>query len=219
MKFHPKFAKKSTQTGYSLIELSIALAIVGVVIAGTVVGVQSILRSNNVNKTIAQTNTAVNKIVGKLVRDPNYKNATTKNLSEVGQEIWSTTDIQSGGSETVQVRHPLAARLFVEPLASTFKSIKIDQGYVYTLSGIPVAACVDLAVGVEGLAYALFIKNEDWPGDRDQGINVLTSAAAGTEIKDPLKAFDSAAANNACIGSADANRKETATISFLVPRR
>ena len=46
-----KTLSKSSQRGYSLIELSIALAIVGVVIAGSIVGVQAILTSNNVNKT------------------------------------------------------------------------------------------------------------------------------------------------------------------------
>ncbi|MEY4362909.1 MAG: hypothetical protein RLZZ24_261 [Pseudomonadota bacterium] len=45
---------KHSQRGYSLVELSIVLAIIAVVIAGAVTGVQSILRTNNTNKTVLQ---------------------------------------------------------------------------------------------------------------------------------------------------------------------
>lgn len=214
MKSFPKFAKKSTQTGYSLIELTIALAIVGVVIAGSVVGVQSILRSNNVNKTIAQTNTAVNKIVGKLVRDANYANANTKNLSAFGQEIWSTTEITSGGTDNVKVFHPLAGRLFVRPLGDKYDSIDENQGYIYTLTGVPVGACADLAVGVEGLAFSLWILNQ---AALSEGNDKLTSSATGTEVKSAKLGYNSGTATTACSGGT--NPENFATITFLVPRR
>ena len=57
--------KHSSQRGYSLVELSIVLAIIAVVIAGAITGVQSILRSNNVVKVIASTNKAASSITSK----------------------------------------------------------------------------------------------------------------------------------------------------------
>ena len=82
-----KTLSKSTQRGYSLIELSIALAIVGVVIAGSIVGVQAILTSNNVNKTIKQSNSALGKIIAKLVRDSDYSNANLGTLTARGFDV------------------------------------------------------------------------------------------------------------------------------------
>ena len=205
-----KTLSKSTQRGYSLIELSIALAIVGVVIAGSIVGVQAILRSNNINKTIAQTNVAVNKIVGKLIRDNNYANANTVNLTRVGLEVWSTADIISGGVAAAQVTHPLSGFVTVQPLSALTEGVAINQGYVYTLTAVPVAACADLAAGLEGLAYVLSIQNAAAPA------NPFT-VPTGTIVKDPDLVFNSSDVNTAC-SPANAVGGQV-NISFLVPRR
>jgi prepilin-type N-terminal cleavage/methylation domain-containing protein len=212
-----KTLSKSTQRGYSLIELSIALAIVGVVIAGSIVGVQAILQSNNVNKTIRQTNTAVNKIVAKLVRDPNYANATTQNLSAKGMEVWEQGDITSGGTGQVQVTHPLASFVFVAPLSAIQYGLAAQQGYVYTLTGVPVTACTDLAVGLEGLATAMSIQNKTpivggGAAPTQVGANTVKTTAAG---------FNSATANGFCSGANGAAGAvvDQAEITFLVPRR
>ena len=85
---------KHSQRGYSLIELSIVLAIIAVVIAGSIAGVQSILRANNVNKTIAETNQAVTAIVAKFIRDTSYTDATNANLAKLGSGICDLPDIQ-----------------------------------------------------------------------------------------------------------------------------
>jgi len=217
MKSLSKFSKKA-QRGYSLIELSIALAIVGVVIAGSIVGVQAILRSNNVNKTISQTNTAVNKIVGKMVRDVNYSNVTLKNLTAKGVEVWADADIASGGTDTAQVTHPLSGRVYVAPLSASTEWVQANLGYVYTLAGVPVAACADLAVGLEGLAYVLSILNED--ATTGSQTRFPYGTPQGTIIKDPSKKYDSVAANSACsTGASGGTATDQATISFLVPRR
>ena len=206
-----KTLSKSTQRGYSLIELSIALAIIGVVIAGSIVGVQAILRSNNVNKTIGQTNVAVNKIVGKLIRDNNYVNANTVNLTRIGLEVWSTADIISGGVAAARVTHPLSGDVFVAPLTVATEGIAINQGYVYTLSSVPVAACADLAAGLEGLAYVLNITNA---APLAAAPSII---AGGTIVKDPATVFNSAVVNTAC---SPANAVgDQVNISFLVPRR
>ena len=216
-----KTLSKSTQRGYSLIELSIALAIVGVVIAGSIVGVQAILQSNNVNKTIRQTNTAVNKIIAKLVRDRDYTNATTENLSSKVQEVWEPTDIKSGGTSSVEVTHPLASFIFVSPLtvaSGTFQNLTSNQGYVYTVTGVPTSACTDLAVGLEGLATAMSIQNKT--AIAAQGTAPAT-LIANNLVKTTSSSFDSKKANQFCSGSTNpaAAIQDVAEISFLVPRR
>lgn len=213
-----KSLSKKSQQGYSLIELAIALAIVSVVIAGSMMGVLSILQSNNVNKTIRQTNTAANKIIAKLVRDPNYANATTQNLSARGMEIWEPSDITNGGKANVRVTHPLASFVFVAPLSVAQSGLVANQGYVYTLSGIPLTACTDLAVGLEGLAIAMSIRNKQ-PIEAE---GVAPTTIHANTVKTTATPFNSADANNFCagVGLGDGVAVQDQTeISFLVPRR
>jgi prepilin-type N-terminal cleavage/methylation domain-containing protein len=217
-----KTLSKNNQRGYSLIELSIALAIVGVVIAGSIVGVQAILQSNNINKTIRQTNTAVNRIVAKLVRDTNYANATTVNLSAAGMEVWEAGDITSGGvSGAASVTHPLASFVLVAPFGASGADkfgLTAQQGYVYTLTGVPLTACTDLAVGLEGLALAMSIQNRSPLAITG---TAPTDVVQANLVKKPRSPFNSAAANKYCSGAegAEGQAGESTQISFVVPRR
>ena len=106
---------KKLQRGYTMIELSIALAIVGVVIGGSIIGVQSILRTNAVNKTISQSNTATNRIVARLARDANYAGATLQNLTRSGADIWEQNSITDGGLGTAsgRIQAPSATGLMI----------------------------------------------------------------------------------------------------------
>lgn len=203
---------KKTQSGYSLIELSISLAIIGVVIAGSIIGVQSILRSNSVNKAIAQTNTATNKIVSRLARDANYASATTEALTAQNLEIWESNSISTVATVR-QVQHAFANRVHVAPLGAESNGVAANQGYIYTLTGIPTAACAELAIGIESLALAMSIINEiptaTAPVGLSTGTNIVKTPPGTGSVT-----FSTAVANAAC-GTA----QSTATISFLVPRR
>lgn len=220
---------KKSQRGYSLIELSIALAIVGVVIAGSIVGVQAILTSNNVNKTIKQTNNAIGKIIAKLVRDSDYSNAKLDVLTAGGFDVWQDTDISNGGTSSATVTHSLGGNVYVKPVQSNDTTSKQsygvadNQGLIYTLTGVPVGGCADLAGGLEGLATAMTIVNE-----------TATTAASGTAtnqwlvptnaVKDnkPLPGgirFGSQNVNSKCNGGGASSAVGTATIAFLVQRR
>lgn len=202
--------QKNLQRGYSLIELSIALAIIGVVIAGSIIGVQSILRTNNVNKTISQANNATNRIVAKLARDSTYANATTANLTAANMGIWEDNYITAAGV----VVHPFGNNIFVAPLAGAGQfEIDPGQAYAYTLTGIPVAACSDLAVGLEGLGVAMSITNQAAPA-AGPGNGIIPA----TIVKQPGVPYSAVTANNACNGAAGAG-VQTATITLLVPRR
>lgn len=214
---------KNSQRGYSLIELSISLAIIGVVIAGSIVGVQAILESNNVNKTIRQTNTAVNMVISKLVRDRDYTNATTQILSTNGMGVWAPEDITSGGAPTVRVTHPLSSYVFVNNLAAPAQGLLAGQGYIYTLTGVPVTACQDLAVGLEGLGIAMSIKNEASLAPTSGGVPTAVSTLGANLVKQNGSIFNSKTATEFCAditaGVQNPAAAQQATISFLVPRR
>jgi prepilin-type N-terminal cleavage/methylation domain-containing protein len=202
------------QRGYSLIELSISLAIIGVVIAGSIIGVQNILRTNNVNKVISQTNTATNRIVARLARDENYANATTQNMAQRNVEVWEESAIDRTTANALVVRHAFSNRVLVAPLNANDAATgtEANQGYVYYLTGIPAAACSEVAVGLETLAVSMRITNAA----------PVTAAPAwggfGTVVKTPNTAYNSTTVSTACNGSGD-GVTNTTTIGFLVPRR
>jgi len=203
---------KNLQRGYSLIELSIALAIIGVVIAGSIIGVQSILRTNNVNKTISQTNTATNRITARLTRDSDYSNATTAKLALKNVGIWEENFIVRDTSGLMtDVNHPFGNNIYTEPTTAALQGVDTKQAYIYTLTGIPVAACADLAVGIEGLALAMSIKNEDAPTSGYAG------SLPGTSVKTSTTSFDSSSAQTACNGATTPT--STASIVLFIPRR
>ena len=57
-----RLAARKNQKGYSIIELSIALAIVSIILVTALTGVQRILRSNKVNEDLKGLNLAASKI-------------------------------------------------------------------------------------------------------------------------------------------------------------
>jgi prepilin-type N-terminal cleavage/methylation domain-containing protein len=218
-----KTLSKSTQRGYSLIELSIALAIIGVVIAGSIVGVQAILTSNNVNKTIKQTNNAVGKVISKFVRDSDWSKVTNPTLTKVGFDVWNDTEVQNAGTSGAVVTHPLGGKVIVKPVVTgstdDANSYGIDnnQGLVYTLTGIPVRGCSDLAAGLEGLAVALSVKNENASGvtgaaNLVKNQVVVDNTPGGTR-------FNADNVNDKCNGGGVSGAVGTATIAILVQRR
>jgi len=52
----------ATQKSYSIVELSISLAIISLVLVGSLAGVQRVLRSNNVNKDLVYMNLIASKL-------------------------------------------------------------------------------------------------------------------------------------------------------------
>lgn len=211
MKSQSQIHIKKSQRGYSLIELSIVLAIIAVIIAGAVFGVQAILRANNVNKTISQTNVAANKIVAKLIRDANYANATTVNLTRQGQDVW---DAQYVNIAAGTVENPFNGAVHVRALASAEGGLAVNEGFVYTISGLPVSVCSDVAGGVEGLATALRVVNEVNGAAKT---DVITTAPAGSALVKDTNAGTAYTYNQAATGCAGATQQST--VWFLVPRR
>lgn len=197
------------QRGYSLIELSIVLAIIAVIIAGAVFGVQAILRANNVNKTISQTNVAANKIVAKLIRDSNYANATTANLTKQGQDVW---DVQYVSSTAGTVENPFNGSVFVAPLSAAEGGLDLNEGFVYTITGLPVSVCSDVAGGVEGLGTALRVINEE----NGTAKTTVIGNTNGTLVKNTFAgaSYSYSSAATGCAGS-----KQESSVWFLVPRR
>lgn len=201
---------KHSQRGYSLIELSIVLAIIAVVIGGAITGVQAILQSNNVNKTISNTNRAIGAITSKLIRDNTYVNATTLNLSSRAMGVWEEKTVTNPGVTGAAVTNEFGGAVHVAPMAAATYGLAINQAYVYTLTGVPTSACTDLALGLESLGLGLAVNNQ-----LASAVATAPTALSGTVLKSPGVLPTSATVSQACAPSANTGQT---TITMLIPR-
>lgn len=205
--------KKHSQRGYSLIELSIVLAIIAVIIGGAIAGVQSILRSNTVNNVISSTNKSVGAITSKLIREQNYAGATMQNLSSRGMEVWSPKSVLAPGTANATVQNDFGGATWVAPLSVAWQGYGINQAYIYTMTGIPTAACVDLVLGLESLGIGVSVTNQ-----------LATAVAAAPTVLGPTivkQANPNTLATLATVSPAcapAANDVGQTTISLLIPR-
>jgi prepilin-type N-terminal cleavage/methylation domain-containing protein len=71
------------QKGYSIIELSIALAIISIILVTALAGVQRILRSNNTNEDLKNINLLASKLTVMLSNVPNTAGITQGNLANL----------------------------------------------------------------------------------------------------------------------------------------
>jgi prepilin-type N-terminal cleavage/methylation domain-containing protein len=201
---------KHSQRGYSLIELSIVLAIIAVVIGGAITGVQAILQSNNVNNTISNTNRAIGAITSKLIRDNNYANATTAILSSRAMGVWPEKTVINPGLTNATVTNEFGGAVHVAPMTTATYGVAANQAYVYTLTGIPTSACTDLALGLESLGLGLAVNNQ-----LASAVTTAPAALSGTVLKSPGVLPNSSTVSVACAPSTNTGQT---TITLLIPR-
>ena len=101
------------QKGYSIIELSIALAIISIILVTALTGVQRILRSNNVNEDLKNLNLMASKVAVMLTNVQSTANITQANL--VGLRTFEgfrvANNVVTNASQPVQRRLPLGGKL------------------------------------------------------------------------------------------------------------
>lgn len=146
---------KSKQQGYSLVELSISLAIIAILLAGGLTGVQQILRANKVNNLIKSTNSAVAAITTQTMRQANFAGATLQALSGLG--VWPTTAVVNGGAAGATVTHEFNGAVGVQPNANGLGTYAANQTLRYTLLNVPAEACADVVQGLEPVAERIYV--------------------------------------------------------------
>jgi prepilin-type N-terminal cleavage/methylation domain-containing protein len=144
----------STQRGYSLVEISVALAIIAVILVGGLMGARHVLLSNSVNGQIRETSTVVTKLQRQYAKQPNTAGASTSILAPLGiwpseratgrNGIWTVRGVFSGSSEHVFSND------------SAIGNVAANSGFIYTLRQIPVDACSELVTSLDSMAYAIY---------------------------------------------------------------
>ena len=140
------------QRGYSIIELSIALAIISLILVGSLAGVQRILRSNNVNKDL----TAINLLASRLTTISSNMGSTagttmaTLNSLNAFEGLNVTAAPAAGADPTIS--NSFGGSFVVAPNAAAIGGYAIGGGFIIYATGVPGAACPDLLLGLNNLS-------------------------------------------------------------------
>ena len=186
---------RSSQRGYSLVELSIALAIIAVIVVGGLMGTRQILLSNNINNQLKDSAQVLTKITRQYQKQNVTTGATVATLAPLGtwpaerttntNGVWTVRGVIGGTSELVFSNTALLG------------SLPANQGLIYVLRNVPSAACADIVNGLDPLAFAIYA-GAAATADPTTGATPTTTA---------VKVADAQAVNmaNLAVGCSNAN--------------
>jgi prepilin-type N-terminal cleavage/methylation domain-containing protein len=184
-------AQKNSQLGYTLIEISIGLAVVSLVTASVIMGVEKLLRGYSVNKTITQVAAAAEKIKLTIKRDPNALYATMQNFTATNNNAFDTSVVLSAGTSTATVYNALGYQMGLYTTnnrpwnydTGAIGYLENNQQFVIGLGAAESSTCFDLASGLEGIAEAVYY---------------VTSLGQFVNLKKPTTSFDVSLARDNC---------------------
>ena len=155
------------QRGYSLVELSIVLAIVAVISVGAIIGTRSIIQANAVNTQIKDSAAVMAKIQRLFINQADTSGISMANLVRMG--VWPAERSTAASTKVVEgkeVAVPASVRgvlsgsgeAVTTNTASIGSLLKTKTGFFYRLSNVPTTACADLVSGFDGMAYAIYVQ-------------------------------------------------------------
>ena len=184
-------AQKNSQLGYTLIEISIGLAVVSLVTASVIMGVEKLLRGYSVNKTITQVAAAAEKIKLTIKRDPNALYATMQNFTATNNNAFDTSVVLSAGTSTATVYNALGSTFGLytknnrpwDYATGAIGYLENNQQFVINFGIVEPDTCFDLAAGIEGITEALYYVRFD---------------GQISNLKKPTTSFDVSLARDEC---------------------
>ena len=163
---------RQRQAGYTLVELAITVSIIAVLIVGTLTGVQRLLRSNNSNSTLTQTQVAITNIAKVVSTAGTAKNSVlgigavegTPTLAALG--VWDSSAVTISGNPAVRaVINPFSGAVTVNQNAAQVglpgTGSGPNTGYWYRLNGIPEDVCPSLASSFVNTAAGIYVSVAD----------------------------------------------------------
>ena len=135
------------QKGYSIVELSIALAIISIILVTALAGVQRILRSNNVNEDLKNINLVASKLAVMLSTVPN-----TAGINQA--QLINLRMFEGMRVDTVRntVTNAFGGLITVIPNNAAIGTIPANSGIMLYSAGIPPEVCSDYITGLNTIA-------------------------------------------------------------------
>jgi prepilin-type N-terminal cleavage/methylation domain-containing protein len=185
------------QKGYSIIELSIALAIISIILVTALAGVQRILRSNNVNEDLKNLNLMASKVTVMLTNVANTAGITQANLVN----LRAFEGFRVAGNV---VTNAFGGNITVVPNAAVLGTVPISGGLMVYSSRIPPEVCSDYITGLSPIASHISASNAANPA--------VAGAAYTNVVKTNLQAITIANLATACTAAAG----NTITVAALI---
>ena len=210
LSLQPSMAR--SQRGYSLVELSIALAILSVVIIGALVGVQRILdnnRANNVLRQIPMTNASL--IAATTSTGGTFAGVNSSVLGALG----SFPDGSLAGNGLARVaRNPFNGFYYGVTMNPNVAGMGgANTGYFVVVTGIPNSMCSTIANGVASLARGVWVVNGTLNQAQSEVQATITPAASQVKAAALGSVINLANLATGCAGNA-----ATKTVSMLFSR-
>ena len=196
-----RLAARKNQKGYSIIELSIALAIVSIILVTALTGVQRILRSNKVNEDLKGLNLAASKIGVMLSNVQSTNGITQANL--VALRVFEDFRVNSS---TNAVTNAFGGNITVLPNKNAMGTVPVDGGLVIYSSAIPPEACSDYISGLAPISSHISASSAT--------SSTLDGSALTNIVKTNLAPITIAGLATACTAAAG----DTITVAALVTK-
>ena len=176
------------QGGYTIVELSIALAIIGILLVAGLSGVSSLLVTSKANTQIEESSRAMAKLQGNLT-STSVSGLTT--ASAIGMGMFPSTRVTGSGT-TIAVSTVMGGgNEFVASNGSTALTtsshgidLAANIGAIYTLTNIPKGACSDIAASLASIASAAYVYTATTV-PTESTANGNTNLSTGNQIKAP----------------------------------
>ena len=134
------------QKGYSIIELSIALAIISIILVTALAGVQRILRSNNVNEDLKNLNLLASKLTVMLSTVPNTAGIAQAQLANL--RMFEGFKTNAAGV----LINAFNGAITVAPNNAQLGTVPANGGLMIYSSGLPPEVCSDYITGLNAVS-------------------------------------------------------------------
>jgi prepilin-type N-terminal cleavage/methylation domain-containing protein len=174
------------QAGYTLVELSISVAIISVLIVTGLYGVPRILDTNKISTTVQQlsiANANYSKLFsqtgsGSFAYTPTYATSTRLDLAGMGV-FPDEAIVRSGTTNTpYAIKHPFNGFVYSKSVANPIAGfLAVDEGYIVKLEAVPPKNCFALASAFAPTAVMITVDSSTTAAT----LGPITTAAATTE--------------------------------------
>ncbi len=139
--------RQSAQKGYTIVELSIAVAIAGVLLVSAIGLVQTVLTTNRANETTTLLIKAMAQIDKIWADQPDYLGLTVGTAGAAG--VFNGMQVTRTAGAVTGVTSKFNRPVYVA-VAPDLPVTGTNRGYAITFTGIPTTVCADLVAAAAG---------------------------------------------------------------------
>jgi prepilin-type N-terminal cleavage/methylation domain-containing protein len=148
---------KSGQKGYTLVELSISLAIISVILVGALTGVQRLIQNNNANNTLTSAQTAMANAM-KVAAVSNDQNIYEDTLGLGRLAAWDPAFVlRNAAGAVTNIRNPFGGFVHTQRNGVGVGTTPAGAGIWYTITGVPNGACFTTASAFNNNSIAIAV--------------------------------------------------------------